>query len=49
MFLLQLLTAKNSRNSKIVISMTNKNEHAVHSYAAGKGSIYCNAKHAEQC
>ena len=27
----------------------NKNEHAVYSYAAGKGRIYCNAKNAKQC
>ena len=26
----------------------NKNEHAVHSYAAGKGWIYCNAKNVQQ-
>ena len=30
-------------------SHINKTEHAVHSYAAGKGWIYCNAKNAEQC
>ena len=25
----------------------NKTQHEIHSYAAGKGSIYCNAKKAE--
>ena len=33
----------NGGNSKM-----NKTGHAFHSYAAGKGRVYCNAKNAEQ-
>ena len=45
---LPITTGCNKKMAPLKIGY-NKTEHAVHSYAAGKGWIHCNVKNAEQC